>query len=368
MKLLDFITGLVAFCGFTLTANAQDFFNFSDPLFTPPKSYIIHFTDKVITIDGQPDEPAWEMAKWSEEFVDIEGEGKPRPLYRTRFKMLWDEENLYIYAKMQEPHIWAYYDKHDMIVYHENDFEVFIDPDGDTHNYYEFELNARNTLFDLFMDKPYRDGGRAHINWDAKGLNSAVICDGSLNNPEDEDLWWSVEMQIPFGSLTTDGAFIQPKDGSAWKINFSRVQWQTKIEDGKYVRKEDHKTGELLPENNWVWSPQGVINMHYPERWGIAVFTKDRNFKKPDQEVEENAKLSLYLWAVYYRQKSYAREHHQFASSLQQLNLPNKGKYEGIQFEITINASDSNYNAVLVTEDGRRFLVNHEGNFTKPTK
>jgi hypothetical protein len=27
-------------------------------------------------------------------------------------------------------------------------------------------------------------------------------------------------------------------------------------------------------EDNWVWSPQGVVNMHVPERWGYLVFKK----------------------------------------------------------------------------------------------
>jgi|GEM_PF-5265226 len=42
-------------------------------------------------------------------------------------------------------------------VFYDNDFEVFIDPDGDTHRYYELEINAFGTEWDLFLDRPYRD-------------------------------------------------------------------------------------------------------------------------------------------------------------------------------------------------------------------
>jgi len=42
----------------------------------------------------------------------------------------------------------------DSIIYLDNDFEVFIDPDGDTHNYYELEINALNTVWDLLLVKP----------------------------------------------------------------------------------------------------------------------------------------------------------------------------------------------------------------------
>ncbi len=26
------------------------------------------------------------------------------------------------------------------------------------------------------------------------------------------------------------------------------------------------------PEDNWVWSPQGVVDMHRPEKWGEVIF------------------------------------------------------------------------------------------------
>ena len=44
---------------------------------------------------------------------------------------------------------------------------------------------------------------------------------------------------------------VPPQDGDQWRINFSRVQWQHEIVDGRY-RKIAGK-----PEDNWVWSPQG---------------------------------------------------------------------------------------------------------------
>jgi len=368
MKLLFYTLFLIVTTGHAINTRAQQFFSSSDPLFTLPKTYNIQFTEEQITIDGQASETAWEIAKWSDEFMDIEGVEKPDPLYSTRFKMLWGSENLYIYAKLEEPHIWAYYDRHDMIVYHENDFEVFIDPDGDTHNYYEFEVNARNTLFDLYMDKPYRNGGKPHIKWNAEGFESAVYCKGTLNDHMDKDAWWSVEMQIPFRSLSTDGAFEEPVEGCVWKINFSRVQWQTEILHDKYIRKKDPSTGKILPENNWVWSPQGVINMHYPERWGIAVFSKGENGNQIDQTLEEQERLSRYLWVVFYEQRRYHRKHQAYANTLQQLDLPQKGEDGSIRFELTLKASEQTFQAELRTEAGLSLLIDQDGKFLKPTK
>src|SRR5437870_2287285 len=81
-------------------------------------------------IDGKLDDAAWQAAPWSEDFVDIEGDKKPKPRLRTRMKMLWDDKALYIAADMDEPHLWGTVTKRDAVIFQDNDFEVFIDPDG----------------------------------------------------------------------------------------------------------------------------------------------------------------------------------------------------------------------------------------------
>jgi hypothetical protein len=50
-------------------------------------------------------------------------------------------------------------------------------------------------------------------------------------------------------------------------MNFSRVEWQVEVVDGKYQKVPETR------EDNWVWSPQGKIDMHIPERWGYVRFT-----------------------------------------------------------------------------------------------
>lgn len=248
----------------------------------PPKTYVCFQTDQEIIIDGKMDEKSWKNAEWTSSFVDIEGLKKPLPLQKTQVKMLWDDKNLYIAAVLDEEHIWAYQNKKDQIVYLENDFEVFIDPDNDTDNYYELEINALNNSFDLFLPKPYKNGGQPLLTWDIKNLRSAVSIDGTINNPTDKDKRWTLEIAIPFESLSTDNvAFVKPDPEKIWRINFSRVNWQHQIdENGKYSRKKNTETGKTLPEYNWVWSPQGVINMHVPEYWGFLQFKTQKAGKR----------------------------------------------------------------------------------------
>src|ERR1017187_583847 len=113
------------------------------------RSYLCHKTNSPIVLDGHLDKAPWKEAKWTEEFVDIEGDIRPKPRFRTRAKMLWNDEYLFIGAELEEPHVWANQTMHDSVIFQDNDFEVFIDPNGDNHLYGEFEMNALNTTWDL---------------------------------------------------------------------------------------------------------------------------------------------------------------------------------------------------------------------------
>ena len=213
--------------------SAQNSFKGLEALFSTPKNYIVQHTAQVLKMDGNLDESDWQKANWTSNFVDIEGGKKPLPMYQTQVKMLWNDSTLFIAAKLQEPQLWATQTHHDDIIYKDNDFEVFINPANNTHQYFEIEVNQFNKIFDLFMPKPYRNGGDALISWDAEGLQTGVKLDGTLNHPQDEDKGWTVEMAIPLKSLRVGFSFHVPKEGTLWRINFSRVEWDSKISNGK---------------------------------------------------------------------------------------------------------------------------------------
>lgn len=242
---------------------------------TYPNIYIAPRATAAVVIDGLADDAAWAEVAWSGDYVDIRGAGWPQPRYYTRMKILWDDDFLYVAAVLQEPHLWATLLERDAIIYHDDDFEVFLDPDGDGLAYYELEINALGTEFDLFLDKPYKDGGQADIPWDMPGLKSAVFLHGTLNDPSDLDDGWSVEMAIPWADLRAPGsdeAGGPPEVDDVWRVNFSRVEWPLRVVDGRYEKDAEATTGRPHPEDNWVWSPQGEINMHIPQRWGRLWF------------------------------------------------------------------------------------------------
>ena len=86
-----------------------------DPKFLPPKGYVCFRAGGTITVDGKLDETAWQQAAWTDDFVDIEGSAKPAPRFRTRARMLWDDEYFYIAAELEEPHAWGTLIEHDAV-------------------------------------------------------------------------------------------------------------------------------------------------------------------------------------------------------------------------------------------------------------
>ena len=315
--------------------------------YVPPKGYVCYRAASPVRVDGRLDDAAWRDAPWTDDFVDIEGDLKPRPRFRTRAKMLWDDEFFYVAADMDEPHVWATLTKHDSVIFHDNDFEVFIDPDGDSHEYGEFEINALNTGWDLLLPRPYKDGGRALNSWEIPGLKMAVHVEGTLNDPRDADRGWSVEIAFPWkvlGELAEPPA--GPRDGDQWRVNFSRVEWRHRVAGAKYEKVPKTR------EDNWVWSPQGVIDMHRPERWGYVQFSKAAPGKaafRPDP----SGPARHALHRVYYAQNAYRKEHKRWARSPDELALP-RFTDDSFAAPLRLETTGSLYEATLeVREEGK---------------
>ena len=312
-----------------------------------PRGYVCRPARQPPRIDGRLDDKAWKSAEWTDRFVDIEGKRKPKPRFRTRAKMLWDQDYFYIAADMLEPHVWGTLTKHDSVIFHDNDFEVFIDPDGDTHEYYEFEMNALNTGWDLFLPKPYKDGGRADNSWEIPGLKTAVAIRGTLNDPSDTDTGWSVEIAIPWKVLAVSAhRSSPPQSGDQWRVNFSRVEWKHLVKNGRYSKVPK------LREDNWVWSPQGIIDMHRPEMWGHVQFSDGKTATKFRRDPSWPARVAL--MSVYHHQKSHVRKHKKWAASLQELGMADS-RWPGVVAAPKIRLTSGGYVATVAikTRSGR---------------
>ncbi|GJM31267.1 MAG: hypothetical protein DHS20C18_02680 [Saprospiraceae bacterium] len=310
------------------TATTTTTLNYEHPIPYEPREYVCYQTAQAPVIDGQLENAVWEKVPWTVDFVDIEGDLKPKTTYRTRAKMLWDEQYFYFAAEIEEPHLWATITERDAVMYNNDDFEIFIDPDGDGQNYYEFEMNANNAVWDLLMLYPYRVDTMPNYlnNWDIKGIKTGVTLVGTLNDPSDTDSLWRVEIAMPWSALKELAPEARmPKDGEQWRVNFSRVDWHMDIVEGVYKKQIDPKTGiqQKWPEENWVWSPSGRVDMHQTETWGFVQFSNQQPSDGPvafQKNPDEAIKWAL--WQLYFQQEQHWEQHGSYTNQKSSFTLP----------------------------------------------
>jgi len=335
---------------------------YSPPITFNPPSYICYKAPSNIVVDGKLSPGEWDAIPWTDEFVDIEGDKRPKPHFSTRAKMAYNDEGMFFAVWMEEPHVWGNITEHDEVIYHDNDFEIFLNPTNDTHDYMEYEVNALGTTWDLYLNKPYRDRFVTVLNgWEFLGMKSAVYVDGTLNNPNDTDKGWSVEVFIPWESmLQVMRGKEKPEAGEHIRVNFSRVEWTTKVENGKYV-KIPIEGENSIREYNWVWAPTGIINIHLPEYWGFVQFSdkvagtgEDIFTKSPDEDIK---------WALrnlYYRQNQYLEAFGKYATHINELKPEEVCSPEQVN-QLKLATTFSMYEMTLPSPTGKLWHISDDG-------
>ncbi|GMF19670.1 unnamed protein product [Phytophthora lilii] len=325
-----------------------------------------------IIIDGVLDEEAWAEAPWSESFQDIRG---PRfwsqPWFATKFKLRYDQQFLYIGAYLEETAVWANVSKRNEVIFHDNDFEVFVDADGTTHNYKEFELNARNATWNLWLNRPYRDGGhenstrvdpRYGFDMLNSGMASAVFVNGDINDPSERLHYWTTEVALPFSELALHSkAQVPPAPNSFWRINFSRVEWSVRVVTDDHTGKRRYEKKRDVNEENWTWSAQYAVDMHRPEWWGYVQF-RPRDEKPPERTHNRHHAVVVPLdpeWGVryvsfqyYYAQHAFHKATGSYTTNLEHL-LPYFSSSEALQctYLLDVSARSDSFSACIGLRD-----------------
>ena len=251
-------------------------------------------------------------------FVDIRSELYPKPYYDTKFKLRWDDRNIYIGALLQENYIWASKTANDSELWNENIFSVLLSADDSLLNYKQIDVNALGTVMDLLMKKSYWDapGQLVHdLKWDSKA-KIAVYTPGSVNKPGDRDQYWSVEISIPFETLADRTNRVQqhPRDNEVWFMQFARSQHILRLmKDGKY---------EIAPNTTgswWAWQPSGAVNLHLQNRWGLVQFKKTTADKKFEFQ---NWHIYKALFDVLDAMKLFKAKYGVYTNALGDLDIP----------------------------------------------
>jgi hypothetical protein len=176
-----------------------------------------------------------------------------------------------------------------------------------------------------------------------------------------------VEMAVPRKILRegTRGA-APPRAGDHWRVNFSRVQWQLEAKAASYTKRLDPETGKPFREHNWVWSPQGAIDMHMPERWGIVQFSDATAGTTTAPFLEDrNERVKCALRRLYYRQRPFHATTGSYASDLSLLDAHDV-VVDGVDFRPSMQSTDALYEmradgfdgaVVRLRQDGRVWVM-----------
>ena len=203
------------------------------------------------------------------------------------------------------------------------------------------------------MLKPYRDGGPPVTSWNIAGLQVGTHVDGTINNPADIDKGWTAEIKIPLTVLKEcSGPAGLPKPGDKWRIDFSRVEWRTLVENGSYVKEINPATGKPFPENNWVWSPQGRIDMHMPEMWGFLQFSGIEAGKGSEAFIPDpDLRLKWALRMIYYAEANYYLQNNSYSEKLEELGLNKTSFPENLSMPV-IESTRSAFEAYFPSAEG----------------
>ena len=264
---------------------------------SPIKNYVCRRTTRPPAMNGRLDSPAWQRAERSPRFVDMVT-GLPA-FFGTQAAALWDDEYLYVGFWIEEPFVRARLTERDSLIFQESDVEVFIDG-GDC--YYEFEINALGTIYEVFFiwkdafgrfdpvewdvlrrtaltfggdyDRRPESFWRgthprglrwAFLDYDMPGLRWAAHVDGVINDDSVVDKGWTVELAFPWSAMKwlANGRSLPPKDGDEWRVFFGRFE---ALRAGGQA---------ISPQPAWAWNAHGVYDTHRPEQFTRVRFSEE---------------------------------------------------------------------------------------------
>ena len=190
--------------------------------------YTVHKIDREIEIGSSFNDSIWDKA---EPTAWYKAGTLEQPVSKTEAGLLWSDNYIYVTYKAYDKDIFSYFTQRDSHTYFEDVLEFFFKTDPNNLPYYNFEINALNTVYDSYQPKQnFAGGDHRWSKWDCKGLKSAVLIDGEINNPQVIDNYWMLQMAIPFCDIEIAGKS-KPDINDMWAFMLSRYDYSVHLPD-----------------------------------------------------------------------------------------------------------------------------------------
>lgn len=191
------------------------------------KVYITHHVNPHSpSIDGKSDDPSWDKVQWDNGFTQREPFEGNSPTENTKFKILYDDKNLYVLIRAEdsEPHkVIKRMTRRDNL---EGDWVgILIDSFHDLRTAFVFAVTTAGVKYDKVVTN---DGNVEDLSWDPAW---------DVATTQDE-IGWTAEMRIPFHQLRFNN-----EQNQVWGIQVSR----------KIFRKSERCDWQFVPKDASGW-------------------------------------------------------------------------------------------------------------------
>ena len=192
-------------------------------------------------LTGNGSSPEWNKSEWNP-LIKLDAGGAED---KTRFKILYSTNGIYLLFEGDDQRITTKYDKDFDNLFNGDVFEVFFHPDPTFPLYLEYEVNQLDKELVLIIPNIK---GRAqgwtpcHYENGNRVIKKVIINEGR-QEPGSLIKSWSAELFFPF-RLFSPLSNVPPVSGTVWNANFYRL---------------DYDTGNMI---KWAWTP---INTSFHE-------------------------------------------------------------------------------------------------------
>src|SRR5687767_927894 len=215
-----------------------------------------------IKVDGKMDEEAWKKAE-VQSFDYFYRADKPVDKQKSKFRMLWDSANVYLFFECEDTSLTVRETNPDSRPYLDDCAEFFVVPIPDSvsmHFGFEVNLNLAKAAYDYIMLWRYYNNRSFFISGYNPAYKVEATYDGTINNEKDKDKGYKMEFQIPFAALSNFHLFARPRAGVKWA--FQAVRQDRNLVDDRF-----RSTSTLFP----IYDIR--LDVHQPNRFGLMEFT-----------------------------------------------------------------------------------------------
>lgn len=218
----------------------------------------VYKCNKILTplkLTGKLDDPQWQKANTVQLTDAVTGTAGR---FATEVRALYDDNFLYVGFKSEDNYVWGSATERNGPIWNEECVEIFINPSGAAHQYYEINLSPNNVIFDACVlnkrtaAKP-KETFVPLTDFNLQTMKTAVHINGKMNQPGRANSW-TAEYAIPFDELI-GAPNIPPQPRDVWRVNFYRIDSPQKGQRESYA-----------------WSTTGSTAFHLPWKFGYLEF------------------------------------------------------------------------------------------------